>query len=379
MIVDKCPCTILGKGVYCRDTVFDASKAVAFRTYPETSVRSSSHAGNFKTGEWAVITNHTLVAGTIPDASTISLCNSGDVTIMCGAETVYVFSGVGDTALLCTNPHQVCVVNIYTLNTYLFFRLFFLIDVSWLNIFYLVSVHVVAQKPELVGSNPYVTAAVTGHSIDVTVNSNACHSEAFTYRSVPGVCAFVIFEESSLTIEPDVIHLISESLKRLAFTQFPIVYLVCPPNGVLLMHNITTYHSAIIIDDYCSVFTFANRTNKTLRYSVCIIGISEFVTCLLLHVVAYNAFVWYCAPKVLVAVNKHDTRDGLNTHACKILLHVTLKTLCLRMIDTISGGCLYKQVTVEGLLNGVNVTVRQRVTVLRVTLKVLKHITVVSV
>ena len=81
---------------------------------------------------------------------------------------------------------------------------------------------------------------------------------------------------------------------------------------------------------------------------------------MLLHVVTHHAFVGDGTPQVLVAVDIDDARDGLDTHSGKDLLHVALKALCLWMIDTVAGSCLYQQVAVEGLLHRVDVTVRQR-------------------
>ena len=90
-----------------------------------------------------------------------------------------------------------------------------------------------------------------------------------------------------------------------------------------------------------------------------IVGITELVGGLLLHVETDHALVGNGTPEVLVAVHIDDARNGLDTHAGEILLHVALKTLCLRMVDAVAGGRLDEQVAVQRLLDGVDVTVGQ--------------------
>ena len=75
---------------------------------------------------------------------------------------------------------------------------------------------------------------------------------------------------------------------------------------------------------------------------MCIVGIAELIEQLLLHVIAHHAFVGDGSPEVFVAVDIDDTWYGFDTHACKDLLHVALKALCLWMIDAIAGCCLYQ-------------------------------------
>ena len=49
------------------------------------------------------------------------------------------------------------------------------------------------------------------------------------------------------------------------------------PNGMLLMHDVTAYHSAILIDDDGAVATLTDGTDNTLWHSMTVIGISELI------------------------------------------------------------------------------------------------------
>ena len=91
-----------------------------------------------------------------------------------------------------------------------------------------------------------------------------------------------------------------------------------------------------------------------------IVGIAELEEQLLLLVVADDTLVRNGAPEVLVLVDIDHTRNRLNTHACKSLLHVAFESLCLVVIDAVARGCLYQQVTVEHFLDRDDITVVQR-------------------
>ena len=129
---------------------------------------------------------------------------------------------------------------------------------------------------------------------------------------------------------------------------------------MLLVHDVAADNPTVIIHDEGTVLTLADGADGSLRNTMCIVGIAKLIEQLLLHVIAHHTFVGDGPPKVLVAVDIDDAGDGLDTHSGKYLFHVALETLCLWMIDTISGGSLYEQVTIEGLLHRVDITVRQR-------------------
>ena len=133
---------------------------------------------------------------------------------------------------------------------------------------------------------------------------------------------------------------------------------------MLLVHHVAAYHTTIVIYDDGSILTLADGTDDSLWHTVRIVGITELIRCLLLHIETDDTLVGDGAPEVLVLIHIDDTWDCLNTHAGKILLHVALKTFCLRMIDAVARGRLHKQVAVKCLLDGVDVTIGQRVAVL---------------
>ena len=129
---------------------------------------------------------------------------------------------------------------------------------------------------------------------------------------------------------------------------------------MLLMHDVAAYYASVVIDDDGAVATFADRAYHSLRHAVRIVGIAELEEQLLLLVVADDTLVRNGAPEVLVLVDIDHTRNRLDTHACKGLLHVALESLCLVVIDTVARGCLYQQVTVEHFLDRDDITVVQR-------------------
>ena len=81
-------------------------------------------------------------------------------------------------------------------------------------------------------------------------------------------------------------------------------------------------------------------------------------------IVTHDTLVGDSAPEVLVTVDVDDAGDGLDTHTGEGLLHFALEGLRLRVIDAVARRGLDKQVAVEHLLDGVDVTVVQRRAVL---------------
>ena len=220
---------------------------------------------------------------------------------------------------------------------------------------------------------------VACHGIDRVVNADARQSQLVTEGGVPFVGILIVNEERSLSVEPDVFHRVGIGFQALCLAQMQVRYVVGCPYRLHLVHDVAAYQSAIVIDHDGTVATLADGADGSLRNTVCVVGVSELVQQLLLHVIGHDALVGNGCPQVLVAVNIDNVRLTLDTHASEHLLHVALEGLCLRMIDTEARTCLNPQVAVQRLLNALDVAVRQRRTVLRVTLVVLEHITVVAV
>ena len=91
-----------------------------------------------------------------------------------------------------------------------------------------------------------------------------------------------------------------------------------------------------------------------------IVGVTELMEQLLLHVIGNDTLVGNGCPEVLMAVNIDNVRLALNAHASQHLLHVAFEGLCLGMIDTEARGCLNPQVSVKRLLDALDIAVGQR-------------------
>ena len=180
-----------------------------------------------------------------------------------------------------------------------------------------------------------------------------------TERGIPSAGIFVISEKGTLTVKPNVVHIIGKHFQRLGLPEFSCGNLIGAPDGLLLVHHVAAYKTSVVINDDGTVLTLTDGAYQTLRHAMCVVSVTELIGCLLLHVEADHALVGAGAPEVLVAVDIHDAWNGLDTHPGKILLHVALETLCLWMIDAITGSRLNQQVTVQRLLNGVDVAVGQ--------------------
>ena len=131
----------------------------------------------------------------------------------------------------------------------------------------MLGVYVIAKQTHLVGTNPDVSVVVAGHTVDITVNTNTCQTQSVAYRGIPGVCTFVIFEQSTLPVEPDVIRLVGKSLQRLTSPQLLNSNLAGTPDGVLLVHHVAADDSSVIIDNQCTILTFADGTDGTLWHT----------------------------------------------------------------------------------------------------------------
>ena len=258
-------------------------------------------------------------------------------------------------------------------------ELWVLVDVTRLNGLRLMGVQVHPQQSELVGGNPDVATLVAHHAVDVTVHAKTRQSETFADAGVPGSGTLVIHAEGALSVEPDIILLVGKGLERLGTALFQLRQSVGDPDGVLLVHHVAAGQFTVVIHDDGTVATLADRGDHTLWHALLVVGIAELEEQLLLLVVADDALVGNGAPEVLMLVDEDHRGDGLDTHACKGLLHIALEGLRLGVVDTIARRCLDEQVAVEHLLDGVDVAVVERRTVLRVTLEVTEGVAVVAV
>ena len=123
------------------------------------------------------------------------------------------------------------------------------------------------------------------------------------------------------------------------------------------MHDVKADNAAVVVDNEGTVLTLADGADVALRYAVVVVGITEFVEQLLLHVVTHHTLVGDGAPHVLVLVDVNNGRNSLNAHASEGLLHVTFKSLCLRMVDAVACRGVDPQGTVQCLLNAVDIAV----------------------
>ena len=129
---------------------------------------------------------------------------------------------------------------------------------------------------------------------------------------------------------------------------------------MLLVHDIAANQTTIIINDDCTIAAVADRTDHSLWNTLCIVGITKLIEQLLLLVIADYTLVGDGTPEVLMSVDEHHRRDGFDTHASKSLFHITLEGFRLGVIYTVARRGLDEQVTVEHLLDGVDVTVVKR-------------------
>ena len=255
---------------------------------------------------------------------------------MAGSKAVDILSAVGDTRFLRTYPEQIRIIYVDTLDTDLVDLPRVRIDIAWHHTLHRMRVNIHFQQSELVAANPDVARAVAGHTVDVPVYTVARQPERRTDIRVPRGGTLIIHIQCSLSVEPDVVHLVGEGTQRFRTTILQLWQSLCGPDCMLLVHHIATYEFSVIIHDDGSVSALTDRTDHTLRNSLCVVGIAELIEQLLLLVVAHDTLVGNRAPEVLMTVDIDDAGDGLDTHACKRLLHVALEGLRLRVIDAVA-------------------------------------------
>ena len=201
-------------------------------------------------------------------------------------------------------------------------------------------VDIEAYQTLTVGTYPDVAFAVACHTVDTVVGAGTDHTQLVTDGSVPGVGTLVVAHERALTVKPDIIHLVGKDFQRARFAQMLLGNVFVAPYGMFLVHDVAAYQSSIVIHNDGTILALADRTHCTLRYTLVVISIGEFIEQLLLHIVGNHTFVGNSGPEILVAIDIDDIGRALNTHARIDLFHVALKALRLGMIDTETCRCL---------------------------------------
>ena len=231
------------------------------------------------------------------------------------------------------------------------------IHVLGLGWFHLAGVDIHPDETGAVSTYPDVTIAVAAHAVDGVVDADTRQTQFVADVRVPLIGTLVVDKQGSLTVQPDVVHLVGKGFQRVGVTQVAVGYLVGLPDGVLLVHDVAAGDASVFVDDECSVTTLADRADVTLRYTAGIVGIAKLKEGLLLHVVTEHTLVGDGSPYVLVLVNVNDGGDGLDTHPGEGLLHVAFERLALRVIDAVAGGRADPERTVECLLYAVDIAV----------------------
>ena len=137
------------------------------------------------------------------------LGHGGNIAQEVGTETVDVLTSICHTRFLSTNPQQSSIIHIYALDAYVVSNQLLLVYVSWLNGFCLVCLWIHAQQSKLVGTNPDATL-ISCHTVDVTVDTQTRYAKTLTYGIVPCTFLLVVHHQGALSVEPNVVVLISK-------------------------------------------------------------------------------------------------------------------------------------------------------------------------
>ena len=105
---------------------------------------------------------------------------------------------------------------------------------------------------------------------------------------------------------------------------------------MLLVHHIAADDTSVLIHDQRTFPTLTDRDDRTLGHTMRVVCITEFEKQLLLLVVAHHTLIGNGSPEILVVIDKYHTGNRLDTHPRECLFHITLKTLCLMVIDAIA-------------------------------------------
>ena len=168
------------------------------------------------------------------------------------------------------------------------------------------------------------------------IHTDRGETQLIANRSVPGIGVLVVKHQGSLSVKPDIIHLVGEHFQRIRIAKPLTCYLVVHPHRVLLVHDVAADYHSVFINENSTVATLANRTDGALWNTMGIVGIAELIAGLLLHVISHYTLVGNGGPHILMTVDIHNVRHSLYAHATEGLLHVAFEILRLRMIDTIA-------------------------------------------
>ena len=380
MVIDERLFSVVGGGVDGACAVFDTCQSVLLRTHPQAAVGRGGHAGHLLTGQLSFIADDALVARAVTHRAVRHLRHRRDVAQQFGLELIDIVAIVGQTGLLGAHPQQVSVVHEDTLNADDVVLRLQRIGTIGLHRFHLVGVDTESHQSRAVSANPDVALAVACHAIDAAVGTDARHSQLVANGRVPRVGGLEINHQRALTIEPDIVFLVGKGLERLAVSQLVFGNIVGLPHGVLLVHDITTHDTSVGV--YCqhAVLTLAERAYFALRNADDAFGKGKLIVLLLLHVISHQALAGHYRPEVLLLVDIHDGGTvAFDAHLAVYLLHVTLETLGLGMIDADARGRLNPQRSFHALLNADDIAVGQRRTVMGIALEIAEVIAVISV
>ena len=306
------------------------------------------------------VADHALVARSVPDVAVLILSQSCDVAVDERLELIDIVAEVGQTRFLGTYPQQVGIVDVDALDADDLLRLLAVVGTDGLYVFHLVVVHVGANQSCAVGTYPDVAVAVACHAVHAVVHADAGQSQLVADVRVPYVGVLVVEHQRSLTVEPDVIHLVGKGLEGVRLAQSLTGYLVGLPNGVLLVHDVAAYQLSVVIDEHGTIATLADGADDTLGNAVGVVGIAELIAGLLLHVIGNDSLVGNRCPHVLMAVDIHHVGMSLDAHASEGLLHVALEVLRLWVVDAETCRCLHEQGAFQRLLDADDIAVGER-------------------
>ena len=169
--------------------------------------------------ERSFIANDTLVACSEPYLSGLVLCHCGNISIESCLKLVDVVSIISHTRLFRSYPKQVGVIDIYTEYSNCLINIYAIVCTAWNNRLHFVGVDIHAYQTRSVCSNPDVSLAVASHACHTVVNACSRKPQLFSNSGVPCVGFLLLNHQCSLTVEPDVIHLVGKGLEGVAVSQ----------------------------------------------------------------------------------------------------------------------------------------------------------------
>ena len=185
MVVNKCLVVVARSREHHSLTVLDTCQSVLLRTYPQAAVRCGSHGRYLVACQFTVVAYDSPVARTVPDLSVCCLRNSGNIAQEVRLELIDIVPIVCQSRLLRTDPQQVGVIDIDTLNAHHVHLTMFSNGVTRLNLLHLEGVDVDPDEPRTVSSNPDVSLAVARHSVNDAVGTDAGHPQQVADGRIP--------------------------------------------------------------------------------------------------------------------------------------------------------------------------------------------------